>query len=235
MAKDDEVCKTAIDSQAVEQITDDPEDPSVFILAVGEEDLPEPYVDSDCIESNSIQLAQFDLESYQNPFNTIQQLRKYNETVDLVLATPDGGFEPVHSYYIAVKAPKFWNQICAHQDERTVVELRTSENVRVMVPKVVIPNIDQQMLKIVIDTMYAGKVTLNYTLTWQLLHLASKFNLDFLINTCLNYLSHKLALKNCVMLFKVGLRYKHQLAYTAYHYIQANFVKVCLCFFFTLC
>ena len=111
-------------------------------------------------------------------------------------------------------------------DFSEMIALQTCENIVLKVPKVTIPNLDRQMLKIVVDTMYASNVKLDYPLAWQLLHLATKFNLDFLINTCLTYLSQKIAMKNCVLLFLVGLRFKHQLGLTAYRYILIHFVKV---------
>uniref|UniRef100_A0A6P6XXD4 Uncharacterized protein LOC113792290 n=1 Tax=Dermatophagoides pteronyssinus TaxID=6956 RepID=A0A6P6XXD4_DERPT len=45
------------------------------------------------------------------------QLRKHNETIDLILSTIDGGNESVHQYFLAWRAPKFWQRLIEKSDK----------------------------------------------------------------------------------------------------------------------
>lgn len=195
--------------------------------------------------NNAIQLSMIDFNCYEDINQTVKQLRKFNETIDLILATNDNGFEPVHIYYLALKAPKFWYKIkfdwmklpnelsLIINDEQVkikqleLINLYTDEGFVLKVPKLIIPNLSGQMLKIIIDSMYNEPVKLNYSLAWRLLQIGQEFSLDFLTNKCLNYLQNNhITLKNCVLLFQVGLKFRHQLANAAYQFLLINIFKV---------
>ena len=189
------------------------------------------------LTSSQIGLTNPHLTSYGNAFETLQRLRSCPETVDLVLATDDGHIEPVHSYYLAMKAPKFWAQIGPQVDSLVAGQsplpsgtswhiLYSDESVPLSVPRILVPDISGRMLSIVVSTIYRGEVQLDYDLSWQLLGLAHHFELDMLADTCLDYLAKNLSADNAVQLMQVALKFGHGLASIAYQYILQHFSEV---------
>ena len=203
---------------------------------------PPRIQDLNTLFSRRIVLTILDLACYKDQFEALQRLRSCPETIDLVLCSNDGGVEPVHSYYLAFKAPKFWAQI-AYQVDNLVVRsnesaeeqhltssfhtLHTAENIELHVPRLLVPDISARMLHIVVSTLYANDVKLDYDLCWQLLAMAHKFELDMLADTCLDFLSVTLCTSNCVLLLRVALKFEHRLAKIAYCYILHHFDEVC--------
>lgn len=245
--------ETFIDYNVYDKDIDEDDDNDNDIDELLNLDLVPPLIDSDkseienTVESSNnhtnttIKLSMIDFDCYNDIDKTIKQLRKFNETIDLILATEDGGFEPIHIYYLALKAPKFWYKIkydwMKLSDENNdnekqskqleMVDLYSDEGFLLKVPKLIIPNLSGQMLKIIIDAMYNEQVLLDYSLVWKLLQIGQEFNLDFLTNKCLNYLQNNhITLKNCVLLFQVGLKFRHQLANVAYKFLLINIFKV---------
>ena len=167
----------------------------------------------------------------------------FPETVDLVLATADGATEPVHAFYLAMKAPKFWSQQIVPQIDRfkqqqqqkqqqqksgqpVVHRLLTSEQLVHEVPRVLLKGISGQMLHIIVGSMYhrAGCLKLDYGLAWQLLPIGRDYELDFLLKKCFKCLAGQLSAGNAVQVMQVALRFGHQpLATAAYRYILLHF------------
>ncbi|KAJ6219095.1 hypothetical protein RDWZM_004907 [Blomia tropicalis] len=187
---------------------------------------------------SEIALTEHNVANYINQLETIKQLRSFPGTSDLVLSTYDGWNEPIHSYYLALKAPKFWQSI--YEQIETIITddeqhpdsfycIRTDENISINVPRVLVPDIEGRMLSIIVRTMYAGTVRLDYDLCWELLELANRFHLDFLISTCLDYLQRTLNINNCVLLLQTGLKFDHQLSSTSYRFILRNFIQIVRC------
>ena len=121
-----------------------------------------------------------DFDDYENQFKAIGQLRKHTETIDLILSTIDGGNEPVHQYFLALRAPKLWQRLIEYEQKQqqqkqnhqstiidevsTATKLFTdddrtsssSSNIkRLFVPKEFIDR--SILLRILIDSMYQIK------------------------------------------------------------------------------
>lgn len=195
----------------------------------------EPSVDVAApLTSYSIGFNTLNATSFTSQLEALQNLSSYPETVDLVLTTADGTIEPVHTFYLAFKAPKFWAQQIAPKVGRIkmtkqysaddVHQLRTSEGIIVQAPKVLIANTSGEMLHVIISSIYQRKdVKLDCNLSWVILAIAKDLELDFLVKKCLSYLSGTLGPENCVQLMQVGLQFGHRLANTAYHFLLQHF------------
>lgn len=181
-----------------------------------------------------IGLVDLRLGSFESSFEALQGIRSRQETVDLVLSTADGSTEPVHSYYLALKAPKFWAQM-AQQVERVRASgpessschvLKCPENVSLTVPRILVADISGPMLKVVVSSLYRGAMQLDVSMSWRLLALAHKFELDLLADACLNFLAGTLSVENCTRLMQVALKFGHPLAGRSYRFLVGHFSQV---------
>ncbi|KAH9507130.1 Kelch-like protein 10 [Dermatophagoides farinae] len=122
-----------------------------------------------------------DFDDYENQFKAIGQLRKHTETIDLILSTIDGGNEPVHQYFLALRAPKLWQRLIEYEQKQqqqkqnhqstiidevsTATKLftdddRTSSSSSSNIKRLFVPKefIDRSiLLRILIDSMYRIK------------------------------------------------------------------------------
>uniref|UniRef100_A0A6P6XKE4 Kelch-like protein 10 n=1 Tax=Dermatophagoides pteronyssinus TaxID=6956 RepID=A0A6P6XKE4_DERPT len=74
-------------------------------------------VNNNNFQSKTIGLLKINFDDYDDQYKAIGQLRKHNETIDLILSTIDGGNESVHQYFLAWRAPKFWQRLIEKSDK----------------------------------------------------------------------------------------------------------------------
>ncbi|OTF77094.1 hypothetical protein BLA29_006876 [Euroglyphus maynei] len=209
---------------------------------------PPPSIDNMIsYHQQTIGLLKINFDDYEDQYKAIGQLRKHDETIDLILWTIDGGHEPVHQYFLAWRAPKFWQRLieqqqqCMNLQSTIIINDESAENKfpnirRLFVPKEFIG--ETILLPILIDSMYRiesnnndnNQQLFDYRMAWKLLKIADEFQLDFLLRDCIQYFHCRIGLSNCIDLWKVGLKfYQHsygqQLAKCSYRFLLINLVK----------
>lgn len=193
-------------------------------------------------ENQINKLSMIDFNRFRDGYEAIQQLRNRFKEIDLIVASEDGVLIPIHSDFLAKKAPKFWSRIHQYLDDEgrrkeliENVRLRNNEGMTIEVPKLTVPNLDGRMLSIIFESMFhcadqqSNRIKpIDLRLTMKLLRIGEELGLDFLLETCLNNLCDpgKIKLYNSVLLFQIGLHFDHRLANISYQFILDNLSKV---------
>ncbi|KAH7643225.1 hypothetical protein HUG17_9916 [Dermatophagoides farinae] len=172
------------------------------------------------LPTKTIGLMKIDFDDYENQFKAIGQLRKHTETIDLILSTIDGGNEPVHQYFLALRAPKLWQRLIEYEQKQQQQKQNHQNHQSTIIDEV------STTTKLFTDD---DRTSSSSSSNIKRLFVPKEFIdrsilLRILIDSIIN-------LSNCIELWKIGLKfypnpYGQQLAKCSYRFLLANLVEL---------
>lgn len=123
----------------------------------------------------------------------LKELLNENKFVDCTLKVGDRSF-PCHRLIMAACSPYF-REIFFTEDGKEV------ENTK----EVVLDDVNPSVLDMIIQYLYSAEIDLTDDNIQDIIAVANRFQIPSVFTVCVNYLQKKLALSNCMAIFRMGL------------------------------
>ncbi|CAG2104237.1 unnamed protein product [Medioppia subpectinata] len=173
---------------------------------------------------DSVKKSAFNWEVFDERANALKDLRQKREFVDISLETEDGGQELAH-FAVVSALGKYFTECVDKELNSPDVQQETLDN-GFVVKKVLLKTVTKSVLKILVDCSYNGYIETNSETVWPLIKTAVEYELLDVLEWSLTFLIRQLDVQNCVELFHLGLKYKHQLSNASYAFIKTNFTEI---------
>ncbi|XP_043931424.1 kelch-like protein 41 [Protopterus annectens] len=156
-----------------------------------------------------------ELRLYQSTLlqDGLKELLDEKRFVDCTLKVGDKSF-PCHKLILSACSPYFREHFFAEKSEDKKSEM-------------VIDNVDPNVMSLIIRYLYSAEIELNDENVQDIFAVASRFQIPSVFTVCVTYLQRKLALNNCLAIFRLGLLLDcPRLAVTARDYVCDRFEQV---------
>lgn len=166
----------------------------------------------------------FNWEMFKDRNLVLNELKDSNKFVDALLVTADGGSQLVHACVLTTLSSKLTETIMKQMNSPTACIVEIQDGQRLLkVKQVNLPEMNQVVLKTMVNCAYSGYISSNADTIWDILRTAEFYKINDVLQACCTYLAYHLNLNNCIKLLHFGSKYEHKLKLGAWNMIKANF------------
>ncbi|XP_054156356.1 kelch-like protein 10 [Oppia nitens] len=166
----------------------------------------------------------FDWDVFADRGKALRYFRQTREAIDVMIVTNDDGEECVHLPIVSTLGPQFTKTLVTAMSDSNAetVQLDNGSEVK----KIVVKDMDKQVLKSIIDMTYESTLCVSDDTVWPLIRAAIDYEMTDVLDASLLFLATRLDIDNCVQYFHLGIQHNHRLSNASFNFIKANFCDV---------
>uniref|UniRef100_A0A8D0L894 Kelch like family member 41 n=1 Tax=Sphenodon punctatus TaxID=8508 RepID=A0A8D0L894_SPHPU len=156
-----------------------------------------------------------ELRLYQSTLlqDGLRELLEEKKFIDCSLKAGDKSL-PCHRLILSACSPYFREYFLSEQNEEKKKE-------------VVLDNVDPNVLDMIVKYLYSASIDLNDSNVQDIFALASRFQIPSVFTVCVSYLQKRLAVANCLAIFRLGLLLDcPRLALAARDFVSDHFLQI---------